>query len=270
MPVTGRDQREGARQAAGGPGLGGVLLDQQVGARALGAQHARHHLRGDLPGTRERGEGVQARLEGAGRVAHRTELQGGDVDVVDLAHRRGDPGLQRVEAWREARDRRGVELAVVGTQLLLLDGLVDPQRVGQRVAGGGVECTRRHADGVDVTADPGDVRGRRPQHVVRVAVGHRGLVREVLQRGARPVDVGAGDLPRQHRGLRLGAVQRERRPGRLVGEDEHEQDEETDQHLHGPAQDARPCGRSGRPGVGVADSPVVRFRHSVSSVRQMV
>ncbi len=66
-----------------------------------------------------------------------------------------------------------------------------------------VQGARGHPDGVHVTADPGHVRGRRPQHVVGVAVGHRGLVGQVLQRGARPGDVGASHLAREHGGRRV-------------------------------------------------------------------
>ena len=140
-----------------------------------------------------------------------------------------------------------------------------PSALGQGVAGGRVERTRRPR-GRRGRHRRSRARARRPT-TARCRSG-RGPPRPGATRSRSvvraPVTSSRATCPDSTLDVALDAVQRERGPGGLVGEDQDEQDEQSHQRPGRPGEGRvdRP-GTARRPGVGVADSPVVRFRHSV-------
>ncbi len=197
LPSRAVTSEKATRQATGGPDLGVVLLDQQVGARPVRPQHGRHHLGGDPPGVasvaRESSRVLKA------RVASRT---GGSfresTSTSSISPTAGDAGLQSLEPRREPRDRRGVEGAVLRTQ--------------RAAAGRSRRCPARPAARCGrssrARSPPRGRRGRRrrsraraggrPQQVVRVAVGHAAWCERSCSVARAPVTSSREHLPRQH------------------------------------------------------------------------
>lgn len=228
---VGPDDGQRSRDAAGGPGLGVVLEQDQVGAWPVGAEHARHERGGAGPGRRRARSVGELGAQVDDRVGD-ARVDTGELDLPDVGARR----LHGVVRLLQARCRR-----LKGGEV---DGAVD-RRQRRRVEASGRLDQRRQRELRDVVHRPGygldggdvvpDLRqpgGQAPHRVAGARPGCRRPTLEGLERGPCPVGVAGHDLllhltdqrlRRQQRVACLQAAPREPPGSCHRHDDDHEQ-----------------------------------------------